>query len=221
MLAVIIPWRETPTRKLLLPAVIECLAGQMPSKSVIKIASETGDAGFCKAKAVNDAVKLLDWTDRLIIHDADILVPGGYIERVQECFDAGWEFVKIGCDLQRLTCMQTEMYLQHPRPVEVLCSKYVHPDFPMGSVGITREAFVRMGGMNEIYVGWGFQDKSLLRQALALTKSYAKPEMRFVHLWHEIANQNTGNADRFKAERETASEEVATRNREENELCPT
>ncbi|MEO5672120.1 MAG: galactosyltransferase-related protein, partial [Ramlibacter sp.] len=68
-----------------------------------------------------------------------------------------------------------------------------------GSITITREAFERIGGMDESFVGWGGEDNEFWERAQTL-KSWTWGNLPLVHLWHP-SQSGKHDANRATAER--------------------
>jgi len=231
--SVVIPYRDTPNRRYALDAVINNMWRQTHPPDQIVLAEEdfrptvydhpnidsyifvkAKNSAFCKSAAVNAGFEAAI-CPAVIIQDADVVVPYDYVDALEGYFRKGFEFVKIGHELQRLDFGESLHYSLHPVDAASVVANSVHADFPAGSLAITQEAFLRCGGMDESYVGWGHEDKAFLRVVIDMTKYYIHGESRFVHLWHPIADHNTGSLERLKKQMKEPPEVIAVRLRRE------
>jgi GT2 family glycosyltransferase len=120
----------------------------------------------------------------LILHDNDLLVPADYVSGILERIREGAEVVNAKRFLfylnQRVTdaiCSGDGSLLAEP-PQAVLQNA-----LGGGSVAITRQAFLDIGGMDESFVGWGGEDNEFWDRAQTL-KVWNYGWLSLVHLWH-------------------------------------
>lgn len=223
-LCIILPYREGAQRRGNLKACISHFKKQGGCKIVVseegsrKTLSDidgvhvlylSSSAPFNKSAAVNNAVCNVI-ADKYLIHDIDILTPINYVSTMSELLGQ-YEYVKNGGNLYHLQ-MEESIAAMH-RPFETYTSRFVKEDYPMGSVGITMDGFIQVGGMDERFIGWGHEDKQFLRLCKELLDCYIQPDIPMVHLWHPPADKNTGNINKYKADLPRPAEKIAETNR--------
>lgn len=119
-----------------------------------------------------------------VLQDNDMLVPLDYASRMLSHFDAGFDVI----NLKRYV-----FYLNEAHTLKVLAGKAdLTDEAPLaitqnleggGTVGITREGYERIGGMDESFIGWGCEDNEFWDRALTL-KVWPYGYLPIVHLWH-------------------------------------
>lgn len=120
----------------------------------------------------------------LVLQDNDLLVPSDYAARMLAHFDAGFDVV----NLKRYA-----FYLGEAHTSKVLSRQSgLADEAPVaitqnleggGTVGISRHAYERIGGMDESFIGWGGEDNEFWERALTL-KVWPYGYLPIVHLWH-------------------------------------
>lgn len=120
----------------------------------------------------------------LLFHDNDMLVPVDYLERTLRAVDAGFEIV----NLKRFV-----FYLDEATTRETLAAGRLpgRPGFDAivqnllagGSVAATLEAYDRIGGFDERFLGWGWEDNEFWERAQT-RRVYSWGSLPVVHLWH-------------------------------------
>jgi hypothetical protein len=161
------------------------LAGRLPSW-VRLLHTPTPSAGmpYCRSWAFNVGARIARG-NVLVFHDNDMLVPSDYAAQIARRAASGWEVV----NLKRFV-----FYLSQEHTAEVLAGRSALTDAPPsvivqnleggGSVAITREAFERIGGFDESFVGWGGEDNEFWERAQSL-RCWRWGSLPIVHLWHE------------------------------------
>jgi len=120
----------------------------------------------------------------LVLHDNDMLVSADYTARILSRVEQGFEVV----NLKRFI-----FYLDEAHTKAVFKSKATLLDIPAeaivqnleagGSVAITRDAYDRIGGMDESFIGWGGEDNEFWERAQTC-KVWPYGCLPLVHLWH-------------------------------------
>lgn len=148
-------------------------------------ADETGR--FNKSLAMNSGARSTraPW---LLLHDADIIPPAGYAREIRRLADEGWEAARLLRFIFLLDEAQTEAYLAGPSPLLPARIHGVHQNFPGGSTAVSREAYWRIGGHDERFVGWGGEDLEFLDR-LKTTRIFPGGTLPSLHLWHPPAPQ--------------------------------
>ena len=142
-----------------------------------------GLKGFNKSRLMNEGVRLAraPW---VLLHDADIMVPGGYLEAILARAKAGWEAVRPIRFLFYLDSAQSDsLAAGDGLPSEV--EQVIH-NFPGGSTAMRRDMYWMIGGHDERFCGWGGEDSEFmvrLRTCRLFPGHYAPA----FHLWHPPA----------------------------------
>jgi hypothetical protein len=141
------------------------------------------DMEYCRSWAFNVGVRHARGRI-LVLHDNDLLVPQDYGASLLSHFREGYEMV----NLKRFV-----FYLAATHTAEVLESRAKLADFAPeaimqnaecgGSIAVLREAYERIGGMDESFVGWGGEDNEFCERARTL-RVWPYAYLPFVHLWH-------------------------------------
>lgn len=152
------------------------------SANVRFVPSENPGTAYCKSRHINKAVAAAR-AQSIMLHDADILVPTCYVRRVAEILENGWDAVHPIRLLFYLEEADTERFLAGRYRVSATRILEVRQNFAGGSIALTREAFARIGGMNEDFVGWGREDVEFLQRA-STTKMFKGRFVPAIHLWH-------------------------------------
>lgn len=142
-----------------------------------------GAKGFNKSFLMNEAVRMAKapW---VLLHDADIVVPGGYLEAILKRAEDGWEGVRpirflFYADQANSVTLAAEGVLP-------ACIERVTQNFPGGSTAIKRESYWQIGGHDERFVGWGGEDTEFLDR-LRTCRLFPGHFAPAIHLWHPPA----------------------------------
>lgn len=119
----------------------------------------------------------------LVLHDNDLLVPEDYASLVARHVAQGSEVV----NLKRFIFYLGEKdaaTLQECRAVEPVAPVAVMQNaLGGGSLAVGRDAFARLGGLDEGFVGWGGEDNEFWSRC-ALARRWEYGYLSLVHLWH-------------------------------------
>ena len=148
----------------------------------IHLPHPTDAAGWRKSWAFNVGVEAAQ-ADIVVCHDGDILVPQRYAAEVLVRLGKGYEVAH----LQRfLFCMgrsDTDAFLQSG-VLSVFTPERVRQNWQGGTVAIRKDAFWRIGGYDERFVGWGGEDNEFYDRCRTIS-GWHSGYLPFVHLWHE------------------------------------
>jgi GT2 family glycosyltransferase len=143
----------------------------------------------------------------LVLHDNDMMVPADYAREILARAAQGYEVM----NLKRFIFYLTETHTK-----EVLADTAEYTDKPSeaivqnleggGSVAIARDAFNRIGGMDESFVGWGGEDNEFWERAQTC-RVWPYGYLPLVHLWHQpqpekhrcVDNGGAARYDRLRA----------------------
>lgn len=149
----------------------------------------------------------------VVLHDNDMLAPIDYAASVLRHVREGYEAV----NLKRFVFYLDEAHsraMVEEAPVERPPMAITQNLEAGGSIAITREAYERIGGMDESFIGWGGEDNEFWERAQTL-KVWNWAYLPIVHLWHDAqpGKQDPGNPTLAHARRLSAidpRERIAT-----------
>ena len=141
------------------------------------------DLPYCRSWTLNVGARIASGKV-LVFHDNDMLVPEAYATEIWKRYVEGYEVI----NLKRFVFYLTENHSQ-----EIASSHWLslaHPPEVIvqnleagGSVAMTRDAFVAIGGYDESFVGWGGEDNEFWDRAQT-RRVWPYAYLPIVHLWH-------------------------------------
>ena len=148
---------------------------------------------FNKSAAVNKAAKMAS-NDILMVCDADIAFDMDLIKNSLEIVnDVPW--ISPFCERWDLTHVSTNEVLKAPCDVEMksfgidVKRKYKEVRCRAGSVFImTKKNFYKVGGFDERFAGWGFEDSAFELAARYTIGDCAEIDNIVYHLWHPLGD---------------------------------
>lgn len=159
------------------------LAGRLPAWVRLVHTPPPGPSmPFCRSWAFNVG-GMHATAPVLVLHDNDMLVPAGYASQVLAHMDSGWDAVNLKRFVFYLDEAHSSAYLRGSAGLLDRPPLAITQNLEGGSVAITREAFERIGGMDESFVGWGGEDNEFWERAATL-RAWTWGELSLVHLWH-------------------------------------
>ncbi len=146
------------------------------------IPAKAGEA-FNKSKALN-AGALAARHGLLLLHDADVWAPAGYVARCAQLMAQGnWEAVRPIRFLFLLDETQTQVCLGTGRMQGVREIARVQQNNPGLSSFVRRDTYLELGGHDERFTGWGWEDVEFLDR-LQTRRLYPGSFLPAIHLWH-------------------------------------
>ena len=120
----------------------------------------------------------------LVLHDNDMLVPADYGREIIARFREGYEVI----NLKRFI-----FYLNEENSALVAANGDLSLDPPDsimqnalgGSIVVSHEAYIAMGGFDESFVGWGGEDNEFWERA-ETQRVWPFGYLPLVHLWHRM-----------------------------------
>lgn len=120
----------------------------------------------------------------LVLHDNDMIVPADYAAQVLHRIARGFDVVNLKRFIFYLGQSHTDAYLAGRAGLLDAAPDAVVQNLEAGgSVAVTRDAFERIGGMDESFVGWGGEDNEFWERAATLNV-WPWANLPIVHLWH-------------------------------------
>lgn len=141
------------------------------------------DMPYCRSWALNVGARVAEGRV-LVLHDNDMLVPEGYAAQLWNRYTDGYEVI----NLKRFIFCLTEQH-SHEVASRLQLGVGQPPEVIMqnaeagGSIALTRDAFVSMGGYDESFVGWGGEDNEFWERAQT-RRVWPYGYLPIVHLWH-------------------------------------
>jgi hypothetical protein len=159
------------------------LKGQLPAWVRLVHTPAPADMPYCRSWTFNVGAAHAR-APVLVLHDNDMLVPQDYAAQIRERIARGFQAVNLKRFVFYLTGDHTRAYLEGRASLVDAAPEAVVQNLEAGgSVAITREAFERIGGMDESFVGWGGEDNEFWERAGTL-KVWPWANLPIVHLWH-------------------------------------
>ena len=171
------PWRERSFRY---------VCDHLHACGLTALPADSGDDKFSRAASRNTAVRHGASADVVFLHDADMVLPSEAYHEAAELALGTEEMVVAFRHYRPLDRATTEQVLDGADPFTATPVD-VFTDFSVGGViAITPSAYWRLGGQDERYVDWGYEDSDFARRAERLSAIH-RVDHPGVHLWHEPA----------------------------------
>jgi hypothetical protein len=153
--AVVIPWRPSPGREHNLAPVKAALIAALPGAEVAGF--DTGHQPFSRAAARNGGVRnSYAGTNVLVVCDADAIVePEPLQAAVAAAADGKLHLPYTACRL--LTQAGSQAVLAGANP-QLADAWYINPYSVGGCVVVAYDTWRDVGGWDERFIGWGFED---------------------------------------------------------------
>lgn len=191
-ISVIIPWlTDDGHRDRLLDWVLRRYAAILPDAQVVL--GENKDWPFNRGAARNDAAARADH-DVFLIADADTTFPDvGCIRWAAEAVRSGlapWVIPYAENRYYNLTRGATEHLLSMAPDIEMAEDPRNEAAWDhkitswAGLLVMTREAFETVGGYDERFLGWGYEDNAFRLAMDTLVGAHRRLNSSCVHLWH-------------------------------------
>lgn len=195
----VIPWRSTPDRQPLLDFVLDWYA----PLGLPAFASDSGQQPFNRGASRNlAALAAGDW-DVALFNDADCVAELPMVEEAFRIAEETGKAVFPSNDFWALTKGATKTILAHPEQartragVEQAMGYFVRLKdsiMPSGTIVVPRAAWDAVGGYEEGFVGWGWEDTAFLHDLrrhdrMATVAPGGSRDLRLpgrmLHLWHD------------------------------------
>ncbi len=120
----------------------------------------------------------------LLLHDNDMLVPRGYGRRILQRIESGFAVVNPKRFIFYLPCELSQQVIRGEVPFDQQPADYIVQNLEAGgSLAITTQAYLELGGMDEQFSGWGGEDNEFWDRCLTLP-TWIWGYEPIVHLWH-------------------------------------
>jgi hypothetical protein len=174
---------------------LECLVIEQDRKPLIKkylppwvthsfLPTKTSSEVYNRSAAFNHGVKKATGKV-MLLHDNDMLVPADYCSGIYRIISSGYEAVNTKRFVFYLNRLHTEKIMESFERIPDDSPEYIVQNLEAGgSMAITREAYVRIGGMDEEFIGWGGEDIEFWRRCSVLNR-WIWGYQPIIHLWHK------------------------------------
>lgn len=120
----------------------------------------------------------------LIFHDNDLLIPSCYANETLLLFQRGFDFINLKRFIFYLSKEATDEVINNGTLEKTLrISTIMQNAEGGGSIGASKQAYQRIGGFDERFVGWGSEDNEFWERALT-QNVWVFGYLPLVHLWH-------------------------------------
>ena len=120
----------------------------------------------------------------LLLHDNDMLVPVSYCKELHDIAAMGYEAINIKRFVFYLTRLNSIEVQKSIGELGNIAPEYIVQNLEAGgSMAIGREAFEKIGSMDERFVGWGGEDNEFWDRC-SILKRWIWGFVPIVHLWH-------------------------------------
>jgi glycosyltransferase involved in cell wall biosynthesis len=121
----------------------------------------------------------------LLLHDNDMLVPNTYCKSILCIANRGYDAINTKRYVFYMSCSDTERIIRSTNSIAGSTPDYIIQNLEAGgSMAITRRAYIKLGGMDEEFVGWGGEDIELWKRC-SLLRRWIWGYEPIVHLWHQ------------------------------------
>jgi len=154
-----------------------------PGVRYIYLPHKTDTNGWYKSWAFNIGVKEAR-ANIVVCHDGDILVPCNYgLEILKHMHGRDREVLHLQRFLFCLNPTDTNKITTSKKLPNNTIPERVRQNWQGGTLAIKKNAFFRIGGYDEQFVGWGGEDNEFYDRCTTLN-GWRYGYLPFVHLWH-------------------------------------
>lgn len=147
-----------------------------------------------KSKMMNEAAKRAS-SDLLVFLDSDRVLPSGYFDRVLKSFQPGtavstknmWRLTEPASDEQIISGE-----FRYEEENKDLANTMLTRTMFAGNCTVSKTDFFRVGGCDESYHGYGFEDHDMTRTLESNGVKFIWHEDIELHLWHPKLTYGTG-----------------------------
>lgn len=142
------------------------------------------DCQYNRASAFNLGAKLAKG-DILLLHDNDMVIAEDYCSEIVGLVREGYEALNTKRYVFYLDPQDSQKVMQSTTELRKSNPTYVVQNLEAGgSMAITKNAYFRIGGMDEDFIGWGGEDNEFWQRCSTL-KKWIWGFSPIIHLWHK------------------------------------
>ncbi|MDP2710796.1 MAG: galactosyltransferase-related protein [Solirubrobacteraceae bacterium] len=160
------------------------------------------DGPFNRATAINRGANLAPPWDVLVIADADTLVPKDQAQAVAAlAIDHG----RLTLAYERyvsLTHQATQRLISGGPPLSGSTVRWTMENSVSGCLAVPRVLWLAVGGFDERFVGWGYEDRAFFVACDTLGGGHERVPGNVQHLWHPRPPERSEQHPKFRANRE-------------------
>lgn len=155
------------------------------------VMGDGAEAGpFNRSRAVNRAVAATP-ADVVIIADADIAIRHGQVEAMTAALDRGAPWVVGYGTMTHLARRTTAVFMSHGPATPMAESpaggvRWMSTESVCGLVAVRREDYLSIGGNDERFAGWGWEDSAFAAKADTLLGPHVRIPGECIHLFHAL-----------------------------------
>jgi GT2 family glycosyltransferase len=154
-----------------------------PTKHILVPSSSKGQQ-FNKSAAFNKGV-VSSTSEYIVLHDADILVPMNYTQRVYNTLKVH-ESCHFGKQVLYLTQPSTsDVNRSHSVTAKKRQCNQAVDYFEGGSLAVRKAIYIRIGGFDERFVGYGVEDCEFYHRLKDQSNLNSERVVKMIHLWHD------------------------------------
>jgi hypothetical protein len=126
----------------------------------------------------------------VVLHDADMIVPQRFAAAIHERMSRGLDALRLPRFIFYLDEPTSRLIAEERRMPARLAVDQIVANNPT-PIALTRDAYLRIGGHDEAFYGWGAEDNEFLDRARTLRIGEGA-FLPIVHLWHPVAPNRVG-----------------------------
>ena len=151
-----------------------------------KIFTKSGPTEFNKSIAVNAGVISAKY-NKVLMNDADIIPPVGYLKRLDQILDE-YDGFFVGQTIYNVNLIKAGLIFTGSKRTDY---------FSGGSIGFCKDKYLNIGGMCEKFYGYGSEDCEFWGRLKDLTRLYENRDTVFLHLNHKRTHVFSCNAELY------------------------
>lgn len=141
------------------------------------------DMPYCRSWAFNVGARIAKGRI-LVLHDNDLMVPEDYAAQIMRRAAENFDVINLKRFIFYLSEQHTMSYLSGDAEITDFAPEAIMQNAEAGgSIAIARDAYERIGGMDEAFIGWGGEDNEFWERAQTC-RVWPFGCLPLVHLWH-------------------------------------
>jgi len=178
--------KESPIKEIIVVEQVKDISQIKLDSNFNHIIVKSDSSHIEKSKLINIGVQNLQ-ADYLWMNDVDICHQNKF-SKVLDHLDEDHIFIKPFKKFILLTKEQTDEFKQNGK-LKISGTKKVLNGPCAGSFIFRKNEFIKIGGMDERYIGWGFEDMEFADRAKKIYPLVEYSDLTGIHLYHEPAKR--------------------------------